>query len=286
MFTPGVIRSGEPLLDDEDGPEPGLPAEPDETRHRSMPRIIAARETGELRMDDKALLALAMDRAVHGAEDWSRGVRELPALLRDAVLEKARRTPRGAERVNLLAWLEAHDAPRGTLVDIVIDAARGGGAISHPEIVWLSRKLVTRTAWDKHGVPALSALLSARAFAEISELITLAWGETARESGEVPQGIVEAIQVALAMTLLGVARQALEVGDERRALSTLSALVCLDPPSRVSRSVHELRRFHDAGPEVLELIRVNERLVKHSDARDASLEGVIAALHAIADSFG
>ena len=34
------------------------------------------------------------------------------------------------------------------------------------------------------------------------------------------------------------------------------------------------------------LIAVNERLVKHSDARDASLEGVIAALHAIADAFG
>ena len=30
----------------------------------------------------------------------------------------------------------------------------------------------------------------------------------------------------------------------------------------------------------------SKRLVKHSDARDASLEGVVAALHAIADAFG
>jgi len=285
MFTPGVIKTGEPLLDDEDAPEPGLPAEPDATRHRSMPRIIAAIASGELRTDDKALLALAMDRAIHGAEDWSRGIRELPALLKDAILEKARRTPRGGERVNLLSWLEAHDAPRGVLVEIVVDAIRGG-AVSHPEIVWLSRKLVTRTAWDKHGIATLSALLSARAFGEMSELISLSWGEAARERGEVPQGFVEAIQAAFAVTLIGIAREALEAGDERRALSTLSALVCLDPPSRVSRSVHELRRFQGSGAEVRELIRVNERLVKHSDARDASLEGVVAALHALADSFG
>jgi hypothetical protein len=285
MFTPGIIKFAEPLLDDEDGPEPGLPAEPEETRHRSMPQIIAARESGDLRMDDKALLALATERALHGTEDWSRGVRELPALLKEAVLEKARRTPRGAERVNLLAWLEAHDAPRAMLVEIVIEAIRAG-AISHPEIVWLSRKLVTRTAWDRHGLAALSALLSARAFGEISELIALSWGEAARERGDVPQGFVEAIQVAFAMTLIGLAREALEAGDEGRALSTLSALICLDPPSRVSRSVHELRRFEGSGPEVRELIRVNERLVKHSDARDASLEGVVAALHAIADSLG
>lgn len=285
MFTPGVIRSAEPLLDDEDGPEPGLPAEPDETRLRSMPQIIAAREAGALHLDDKALQSLAMERALHGAEDWSRGVRELLPLLKDAILEKARRTPRGAERVNLLSWLEAHDAPRAMLVEIVIGAIRAG-AISHPEVVWLSRKLVTRTAWDRHGLSVLSALLAARAFGEMSELIALSWSEAARDRDEPPQGFLEAIQVAFAMTLLALAREALAAKDERRALSTLSALVCLDPPSRVSRSMHELRRFQEASPEVLELIRVNERLVKHSDARDASLEGVVAALHAIADSFG
>jgi hypothetical protein len=285
MFTPGIIRTGEQLLDEEDGPEPGLPAEPEETRHRSMPQIIAAREAGALHLTDEALLALAMERALHGAEDWSRGVRELPALLRDAILEKAKRARRGAERVNLLAWLEAHDTPRAKLVEIVIGAIRAG-AISHPEIIWLSRKLVTRTAWDKHGLAVLSALLAARAFGEMSELIALAWSEAGRDSGEVPQGFLEAIQVAFAMVLLGVTREALAAGDERRALSTLSALVCLDPPSRVSRSVHELRRFQDASPAALELIRVNERLVKHSDARDASLEGVVSALHAVADSFG
>ena len=68
-------------------------------------------------------------------------------------------------------------------------------------------------------------------------------------------------------------------------MAALSALACLDPPSRVSRAVHDLRGAAGAdSDEIAELIGVNERLVKHGDARDASLEGVIAALHAIADA--
>jgi hypothetical protein len=31
---------------------------------------------------------------------------------------------------------------------------------------------------------------------------------------------------------------------------------------------------------------VNERMMKHSDGRDASLEGIVAAVHALADAFG
>jgi hypothetical protein len=67
-------------------------------------------------------------------------------------------------------------------------------------------------------------------------------------------------------------------------MAALSALACLDPPSRVSRAVHELRELRGSSEEVAELIATNERLIKHSDARDASLEGVIAAVHAIADA--
>jgi hypothetical protein len=81
-------------------------------------------------------------------------------------------------------------------------------------------------------------------------------------------------------------QEALAAGDEPRAMAALSALACLDPPSRISRAVHALRRAPGATAEVAALIAVNERLVKHSDARDASLEGVVAALHAIADAFG
>jgi hypothetical protein len=53
----------------------------------------------------------------------------------------------------------------------------------------------------------------------------------------------------------------------------------------VSRLVHELRRAPGASAELTDLVGVNERLVKHSSAREASLEGVVAAVHALADAF-
>ena len=48
--------------------------------------------------------------------------------------------------------------------------------------------------------------------------------------------------MAFARALIEIILAALESGDEPRALAALSALACLDPPSRVSRAVHELRR--------------------------------------------
>lgn len=62
-----------------------------------------------------------------------------------------------------------------------------------------------------------------------------------------------------------------------------ASLACLDPPSRISRSLHDLRRAPGMSGDVLDLLAINERLVKHSDARDASLEGVVAAVHALTD---
>jgi hypothetical protein len=285
VFTPGVLKAYGSFLDDEDGPEPGLPAEPEGTRDLSMAKILAARRAGSLQLDDKALLKLAMERACRSGEDWSVGILEFPEILRDAIFEKARRTARGGERANLLGWLEAHGAPRGALLEIALGSIRAGG-ISYPELSWLTTQLTTRTAWEKHGLETLTVLMAKRAFAEISELIAVTWSEAGRDGKAVPRGFLEAIQGAFALTLLGMAREALAAGDEPHALATLSALACLDPPSRVSRAVHDLRRFGGVSSEIDELIAVNERLVKHSDARDASLEGVVAALHAIADAFG
>lgn len=128
--------------------------------------------------------------------------------------------------------------------------------------------------------------MAQKAFPEIGELVTVAWSEASRGSEGPPRGLLEAVQVAFAQALIEIIQAALEAGDERRALAALSALACLDPPSRVSRAVHELRRFAGVSAEIADLIAVNERLIKHSNARDASLEGVVAALHAIADAFG
>ena len=285
VSAPRVLDGTRFFLDADDVAMPRVPGgrsgSPDEMR---MAEILAARREGTLALDDAGLLSLAMARA-SSAEDWSFAVLDFPALLRDAIFEKARRTGNDAERANLLAWLEVQGVPRGALLDVALAAIRAG-EISFGLLSWLTRQLGTRTAWDKYGLDVLSALMARRAFAEVGELCTVVWSESGRGGAEPPRALLEAIQVAFAHALLGVSREALARGDHDGAMAALSALACLDPPSRVSRAVHDLRRSPGVTTDVAALLAVNERLVKHSDARDASLEGVIAALHAIADAFG
>jgi hypothetical protein len=129
------------------------------------------------------------------------------------------------------------------------------------------------------------AYVARRAFAELSELCTFAWSAAQQGSGgDEPRGYLQAMQAAFALALTDAARAALEAGDAAGAMGPLSALICLDPPSRVSRAVHELRRAAGASGEVLELIGLNERLVKYSDSGDASFEGVVAAVNALSDA--
>jgi len=283
FFTPGVLNRDLITLDDGDGDVAGEAIRRLGVDALPIRDILAAVRAGSFDIDDAGLLALALKRARSADEDWSAAAPDLPAVLKDAVLEKARSTPRSAERANLLEWLEAQDVPRSTLLPIAL-ASMHEGPVSYGLIGWLARQLATRAAWDKHGLATLSALMAQRAFSEIGELTTVVWSEAGRSNNDPPRGLLEAIQVAFALTLIERVHAALDHGDEGRAMVTLSALACLDPPSRVSRAVHELRRHAGVSADVAELIGVNERLVKHSDAGDASLEGVIAALHAIADA--
>jgi hypothetical protein len=250
----------------------------------ALAELLTARSSGDQAADEAAMLAAAMERARASVdEDWSFVVLELPGALGFAILEKARHTRNQAERANLLGWLEAHGTPRGVLLDVALSAIREGD-VSYGLVMWLTRQLGTRAAWDKYGLAVLSALLSRRAFAEIGEVCTVVWSLAGREGEEPPRALLEAMQTSFALALLGLCREALGRGDEGAAMAALSALACLDPPSRVSRAVHDLRRTPDVSTDVAALLAVNERLFKHSDARDASLEGVIAALHALADS--
>ncbi len=282
-FTPGKLdRTG---LDPGGDPD-ATPSDEDVARGASaltLRQIVIARDAGRFAIDDQALSELAMERARGSDEDWSRAT-ELPALLKEAVLARARRTPRSAERANLLAWLEAKEVPRATLFPIAL-AASDEKHVSYGLVVWLARQLATRAAWDKHGLETMNALMARRAFPEIGEIITQVYGEADTRSAERAKALLEAISVALALALIDLVRASLDVGETAHAAAALSALACLDPPSRVSRPVHELRGVATKNAELVELVALNERLVKHSDARDASLEGVVAALHAIADAF-
>lgn len=219
------------------------------------------------------------------AEDWSPNITRFPASFKDAVLAKARSTPRGDERAILLEWLEQQSVARKTLISLAAESLQSG-KIAGSLLTWLSKQLANRTAWDREGIVVLVALIERRAFPEISDLFTFAWNEaSASPEEEVSRGFLTSVQAAFALALIHVTREALTTDRPERAMAALSALACLDPPSRVSRAIHELRQLPGLGEEVLHLIEVNERLVKHSDARDASLEGIVAAVHALADAF-
>ncbi|NUP05364.1 MAG: hypothetical protein HOW73_04815 [Polyangiaceae bacterium] len=279
-FTPGIIAP-EPLLDDADL-DGGAPVDFDEARRLSFYELLFKQRKAKLRISDGDFLAIAMEHAQNEGEDWSLLAPKIPGVLRDAVLEKAARTSRNAERANLLCWLERHDVNRKALLAIALRPA--GTAFELGLVDWLARHLTTRSAWDQQGADVIRAFLDNRAFAELGEVVTLAFSAAQqRQGGETRRGFVEAIQSAFAVTLVAMAKQAIVVGRKPDALAALSALVCLDPPSRVSRAVHDLRSLDGIDPDVDELIGVNERMLKHSDARDASLEGIVAALHALAD---
>jgi hypothetical protein len=217
-------------------------------------------------------------------EDWSPSIPRFRVSFREAVLEKARKTPRGDERAVLLAWLEERRVAKKTLIKIAADSLLTG-EISASMLAWLSKQLSNRTGWDREGVVVLVAMIERRAFPEMSELFTFSWHEASvSEGNDVPRGFLTSVQAAFALALLHVTRQALLARRSSPAMAALSALACLDPPSRVSRTIHDLRRIPGIGEEVRHLIEVNERLVKHSDARDASLEGIVAGVHALADA--
>jgi len=276
--TPRRIESAE--LKNEDVPPIELDGPPWDAL--STRELFDAVRAGRIALDEQGLATLVMSRARSTTEDWSSVVCDFPAGLQDAVIEKARRTTRGNERANLLAWLEAHGASRGALLDLALDRERESASLAL--MSWVDKQLGSRASWEKHGPDIVFRLLGQRSYADMADLATLAYSRAPREGEGPPRGLVEAIHAAFALAFVKTAREALKLGDTKAAMAVLSALACLDPPSRVSATVHELRRVPDVPAEVLEILAVNERLVKHSAATEASLEAIIAAVHVLVDA--
>lgn len=181
-----------------------------------------------------------------------------------------------------LEQLEQQGAPRAALMEMTMAALRSAetpdAMLSWFARSWLPQKLASRAAWDDYGADVIGALIGRGAFAELTELLAGVWG------ADRGSGFEGAVQYAFALALVREAREAAERADEARAVALLSALICLDPPSRVSPALHTLRRSQGLGAEAMELVLLNERLVKHGRGRDGSLEDVIAAVHALADT--
>ncbi|HEY4118037.1 MAG TPA: hypothetical protein VGM56_09285 [Byssovorax sp.] len=252
----------------------------------SMREIVALHAAGAP-IDEATMIRAAASRAADEAEDWSGAVVDFPPSLEAAVTARARSTSRGAERANLLTWLDARGVARAALFTIAL-APLPRGEPSSGVVAWLAERLTTRAAWERHGFEVASSLVAARSFSELGEIIAVVVSRTAREEPSRGRAVLAAIQASFALTLVEAARAAVASRDDPRAAAALSALACLDPPARVSGAVHELgaaAASAHASADVIELVALNARLVKHG-GRDASLEGLVAALHAVADAFG
>jgi hypothetical protein len=248
----------------------------------STREIFDQMRLGRISLAESELAALVIARARESNEDWTSLVCEFPAGLQDAVIEKARRTKRGNERANLLAWLAAHGASRGALLDLALDRATESASLAL--MSWVNGQLGSRAAWEKHGPEIVHRLLAQRSFADLADLATLSYSRAARQGDDPPRGLLEAVQASFALAFVRAAREAIAAKETKRAMATLSALACLDPPSRVSGAVHELKKLPGAPAEVTEILAVNERLVKRGGGSEASLEGIIAAVHALVDA--
>jgi len=212
------------------------------------------------------------------------------SLAPEAIVERARHAWSAEERVLLLEWAAAHGVPRKPLVEIAVAAVRAG-EIDPRHRAFLAAQVGTRAAWDAHGQDVVLAFLDRSAYSSLSEICALVWS-AARGAPAVrgvpgrdePQGLLSAMSAAFAAALVHVARESLVASLPARAMAALSALACLAPPPRLSRSIHDLLRAPGVADEVLALVELNVRLVKHSSARDASFESIVAAIHCLADA--
>ncbi|MDI1436597.1 hypothetical protein [Polyangium sorediatum] len=213
------------------------------------------------------------------------------SLAPEAIVERARNAWSAEERAMLLEWAAAHGVPRKPLVEIAVAAVRAGEL--DPRLrAFLAAQVGTRAAWDAHGQDVVLAFLDRSAYSSLSEICALVWS-AARGAPAVrgvpggrdePQGLLSAMSAAFAAALVHMARESLVASLPARGMAALSALACLAPPPRLSRSIHDLLRAPGVVGEVLALVELNVRLVKHSSARDASFESIVAAIHCLADA--
>ncbi|MFT3770282.1 MAG: hypothetical protein QM820_33055 [Minicystis sp.] len=261
--------------------------EPEAARATSTPRntgliepVVAEADP----VDFSALLAEALDDPGTPVEPPAPPVSAEEAP--EAILERARQAFSAEERAVLLDWLSRHGFARRPLIETALGAVRAG-SIDPMLISWLAGQLGTRSAWEAHGVDLFLAFTDPGAFAELEDLLAQTWSHATRGSQDDGAGsrrLLDAMHATFGAALIQSAREGLAAADEARALTALSALACLDPPPRLSRSIHDLLRAEHVTREVQALIELNVRLVKHAGTRDASFAGVIAAVQGMADA--
>lgn len=170
-----------------------------------------------------------------------------------------------------------HQAPpaRQSVESLLLGTFDWGASIN------LSRELGTRAAWERNGVEVMSTMIATEAFSELSDLVALVVSAAPPQSAA---ALIDAMHFALASALIKTVRQAVEAGDTKRAMAALSALTCLDPPSRLSPALHALGEIEVTDPWLSALLTVNQQTVRRGRSKQATFEGFVAALHALVDA--
>jgi hypothetical protein len=196
-------------------------------------------------------------------------------LTTEAGLDKARASTSGDERAMLLEWLDGQAVGHNTLLAIALEGLRSG-PVSSALVGWVGKKLASRQRWQEHGEELFSALVERRAFAEMQEL--LAQGSNA---------LAEPALAALTNALVDRALAAIASRDAATAGALLSGLACLDASEeQKSRydALAEAARGAQAGDDVVVLVNLLVRLSRQHARRGETLEGMVAAVHALSDA--
>jgi hypothetical protein len=200
----------------------------------------------------------------------------------EAGLDKLLKSERGDELAMLLEWLEARGVEQNVLLGrALVNLAHGSSPVSAPFVAGLAKRLTSKDAFFLHGIPFLAALIERRAFAELQEVLA--------QGADLAGGDVERVHASFGGVLLDSARMAIRSKDEPRAQAALAALSCLDVPAEVSGRFKLLKtavKRASCGPAIVALVDLNARLArdKGKNPRSSPLEGMIAAVHALADA--
>lgn len=172
-------------------------------------------------------------------------------------------------RMAMLDSLSRDRVPARQQLGAAVESLRSLAPSRHV-VLWLAPRLATRTAWENAGPALFDGFIDHGAWAELCELLAMV---------EAP---ATAIGATFAKALIRRADRALDTRDEATSIASLSALICLDPPSLVSRSLHALRKRAAPESDTAALADTALRLFRHGKGREADVEGLIATVHALA----
>jgi hypothetical protein len=210
-----------------------------------------------------------------GGEDDPLFADPYAGLTTEAGLDKARTSPSGEERAMLLEWLEGQGVAQGMLLAIALEGLRSG-PVASPLVAWVGKKLSSREAWQQHGGALFSALVERHAFAEMQEL--LAQGQ---------DGLAAPALAALSNALVDRAHAAIGARDVAGAGAVLSGLMCLDVAEAQKeryRALAEAAREEQVSEDIVVLVELLLRQARQNAPRGETLEGMVAAVHALSDA--